>query len=239
MPKFRKQLTAAAILVGASLPFTGANAPAAAGASAAGAATKCVSDNGTDVNRYFVLYRADAIWLNLQGLRPACVTVRQGRTFVRAHGWITQLPPGTVVEGRTVEPTYPEGYVPDRAAPMDDFLSKIVQARYVISRDGEVELARIVNRRHLLDRAKLGRFGDLFVAPDTTLVPGVTIHRASPEWTTLEPFTSRRLDIGSYTVDIYWTLAEQHCDGFTTDVANDCLPAGESRVTSTNFDVVR
>jgi hypothetical protein len=212
------KLVAVAALVGASLAVPNTSS-----------ATRCTSDNGSDVKAYFGIQRSDAIWLNLQGLHPPCVTVVQGHTFYRTHGWITQLPPETV---------YPEGYRPDHPAPMKDFLSKITQARYVVSRDGRVEIARTVGRRELLARAKLGAFGDLFVAPDSTLTPGVTIYGAAPEWTTLEPFSSRGLSVGQHTIEIYWTLTKQHCDGFAADPANDCLPAGESLTTSTLFDVV-
>ena len=195
-------------------------------------APACLSDNGTNVNAYFHLRHASAIWLNLQGRRPPCVTVVKGTTLYRTHGWISQQSPGAV------QPVYPDGYRPDFPAPMTDFLSKITQARYVISRDGRTELTRTVTGRDLFRRAKLGTFGDLFVAPDTTLSPGVTIYGASPEWTTLEPFDSKRLKLGQHTIDIYWTLTKQHCDGFAADVASNCLPAGESLTTSTQFTVV-
>jgi hypothetical protein len=210
--------------------------PAAASASST---RTCRSDNGTNVNAYFGIPRADAIWLNLQGQRPPCLTVVRGNPLVRTHGWIAQLPPGTIVDGERIQTVYPEGYEPDHPAPMRDFLSKLTQARYVISRDGTVELTRTVTGRELFAHAKLGRFGDLFVAPDDSLTPGVTIHGAAPEWTTLEPFSSRSLAVGQHTIEIYWTLRERHCDGFAADPANNCLPAGESLTTSTVFDVVR
>jgi hypothetical protein len=192
----------------------------------------CVSDNGTNVNAYFGLRHASAIWLNLQGRQPPCLTVVKGTTMYRTHGWFTQQAPAVA------QPVYPDGYRPDFPAPMTDFLSKITQARYVISRDGQTEITRTVTRRDLLRRAKLGTFGDLFGAPDTTLVPGVTIHGPSPEWTTLEPFGTHRLNLGQHTIDIYWTLTKQHCDGFAPDLVNNCLPAGETITTSTRFTVV-
>ncbi|MQA79312.1 MAG: hypothetical protein GEV10_12685 [Streptosporangiales bacterium] len=164
------------------------------------------------------------------------MTVVQGRTFYRAHGWIAQLPPGTQVDGETIETVYPEGYRPNHPAPMVDFLSKVSQARYVVSRAGQVEIARTVDRRELLAHAKLGAYGDLFVAPDSS--SGVTVHSQAPEWTTLEPFSARRLSVGEHTVEIYWTLTKRHCDGFAADPAADCIPAGESLSTSTVFNVV-
>ena len=190
----------------------------------------CISDNGTDVQRYFGIEGSDVIWPNIQGISPPCLTVVQGRTFYRAHGWIAQLPERAV---------YPEGYEPGFRVPMLDFLSKLTEARYVISdSDGRVEITRTVRRPALLAHAHLGRFGDLFVAPDTTLVPGVTIEGRAPEWTTLEPFGSGSLDAGEHTIEIYWTLTEQHCDGFAPDRANNCLPAGQSLTTRTTFTVV-
>lgn len=128
--------------------------------------------------------------------------------------------------------------MPDHRAPIADFLSKLTEARYVIRRDGEVEVTRTVRRPALLERAHLGRFGDLFVAPDTTLVPGVTIVGRAPEWTTLEPFDSRGLAPGEHTIEIHWTLSERHCDGFAPDPVGNCLPAGESLSTSTAFTVI-
>lgn len=190
--------------------------------------TACLSDNGTDVGEYFGV-RGDVVWPNIQGLSPSCLTVGQGNRFVRAHGWITQL------SGRAV---YPDGYGPDHRSPMADFLSKLTRSRYVISRDGQVEISRVVEGRALFGHAHLGRFGDLFVAPDTTLVPGATIEARSPEWTTLEPFDARHLPVGEHTIEIYWTLSEAHCDGFTRDTALSCLPAGETLTTQTTFTVV-
>jgi hypothetical protein len=216
-------------LAGASLAVPNA-------AASASNVARCVSDNGTNVNRYFGVRKSDVIWLNLQGHQPPCVRVVQGNTFYRAHGWISQLPPGTPVEGGTVETIYPAGYRPAHPAPMRDFLSKISRARYVVSRDGRVEITRTVDRRRMLDHAKLGEFGDLFVAPDSG--SGITVHGAAPEWTTLEPFSSRQLAVGEHQVEIYWTLTDRHCDGFGADPAANCLPAGESLTTSTIFDVV-
>jgi hypothetical protein len=213
-------VTALVVSVGAASASTSATSSTSA---------PCISDNGTNVQRYFDIRGSDAIWLNLQGHQPPCVTVTQGRTFYRTHGWIAQVPSRAV---------YPAGYEPDFASPMADFLSKISQARYVISRDGEVETTRTVRGRALFAHAKLGRFGDLFVAPDTTLVPGVTIGGRSPEWTTLEPFDSRSLGVGEHTIEIYWTLTEPHCDGFVPDPTTSCLPAGESLSTTTTFTVV-
>jgi hypothetical protein len=188
-----------------------------------------VSDNGTDVERYFGIHRgSNVIWPNIQGISPPCLTVVKGNTFHRAHGWITQL------RSRAV---YPEDYQPVHPAPMADFLSKLTHSRYVISRDGRVEITRTVGRPALFQRAKLGQFGDLFVAPDTTLVPGATIEARSPEWTTLEPFDAGELPAGEHTIEIYWTLSAAHCDGFTSDLALSCLPAGESLTTTTTFTV--
>jgi hypothetical protein len=226
--RFLTRLAAAGALAGGML--------AAPHAAAASPAAHCLSDNGSDVNAYFGVPRADVIWLNIQGVRPPCVTVVRGNTFYRTHGWLAQLPPGTVVGGETIQTVYPEGYQPDHAAPMRDFLSKIVQARYVVSRDGQVEATRTVGRRQLLARAQAGQFGDLFVAPDSS--PGFTVHGAVPEWTTLEPFSSRSLPLGQHRIDIYWTLTARHCDGFAADAASNCMPAGESLSTSTPFDVV-
>jgi hypothetical protein len=195
-----------------------------------------VSDNGTNVNAYFGVHRADVIWQNIQRLNPPCLTVTRGGTFYRAHGWFAQLPPGTVVDGETIRTVYPEGYRPDHPAPMADFLSKIKQTRYVVSRDGDVVLARTLGRRALLRQSKLGRFGDLFVAPDSS--SGVVVHGASPEWTALAPLSSRHLSVGQYRIEVYWTFTKQHCDGFTQDAVASCVSPGESLATATTFDVV-
>jgi hypothetical protein len=180
------------------------------------------------VARYFGI-RGDVIWLNLQGRRPSCTTVVEGRTFTRTHGWITQVPSRA---------TYPEDYEPALRAPMADFLTKLTQVRYVVRTGDLVVLSRTVRRPALYERAKLGRFGDLFVAPDDTLVPGVTIEARSPEWTTLEPFDSGRLGAGTHTIEVWFTLTSRHCDGFAPDPTANCIPAGESLSTSTEFEVV-
>jgi hypothetical protein len=204
---------------------------------AASASTTCISDNGSNVNAYFGIEGSAAIWLNLQGLQPACRTVVKGDTFHRVTGWITQLPPGTKEANKTINPVYPKKYKPDLRAPMDDFLSKLVQERFVV-RNGGTTITRTVGRSDMLAHGKLGAFGDLFVAPDTTLVLGVTIFADAPEWTTVEPLESQTLSVGEHTIDVYWTLTKQHCDGFSTNVGADCLPGGESLITSTTFTVV-
>jgi hypothetical protein len=234
MIRFRARIATRAVTLVLVVASAALVAPSSAGpASAAldsggrGPGARCLSDNGTDVARYFGL-RGDAIWLNLQGQQPACLTVRRG-TFARTHGWIAQ-------EGSKA--VYPADYTPVRREPIADFLSKLTEARYVISRDGVVEVERVVRGRALRSHATLGRFGDLFVAPDTTLVPGVTIGPDAPEWTSHELFDARRFPLGEHTIEIYWTLSARHCDGFAPDPVNNCLPAGESLSTSTAFTVV-
>jgi hypothetical protein len=207
------------------------------GGSGASASTTCFSDNGTNVNAYYGIQGADAIWLNIQGLQPACQTVVKGNTFYRVTSWITQVPPGTREGNQKIQPVYPKKYRPDYPAPMDDFLSKISQEKFVVS-NGGTAITTTVTRSDLLAHGKLGAFGDLFVAPDTTLVPGVTIFGDAPEWTTVEPLSSQMLSVGQHTIDVYWTLSKQHCDGFTRIVAYSCLPAGETLVTSTTFEVI-
>jgi hypothetical protein len=224
----KRNLAAATAALGVSLLFMSGGASAA---------TTCISDNGTDVNAYFGIGGSDAIWLNLQGLQPACQTVVKGNTFYRVTGWITQVAPGTKEGNRTIKPVYPKNYKPDFPAPMDDFLSKLVQERFVVS-NGGTTITKTVTFPDLVAHGKFGTFGDLFVAPDTTLVPGTTIYGDAPEWTTVEPLESQMLGVGEHTIDVYWTMTKQHCDGFSTNVANDCLPAGESLVTSTTFTVV-
>jgi hypothetical protein len=228
MLRFGPRVAVAALL---ALTSVGAStASAAVPVEARPVSAGCVSDNGTDVERYFGLEGSNVIWPNIQGISPPCLTVIKGNTFHRAHGWIVQQ------RSRAV---YPADYEPRHPAPLTDFLSKLTQSRYVISRDGHVEITRTVRRPSLFQRAKLGRFGDLFVAPDTTLVPGATIEARSPEWTTLEPFDSSDLPVGEHTIEIYWTLSEAHCDGLTPDPALSCLPAGESLTTTTTFTVTR
>jgi hypothetical protein len=222
----------ASLVVPAGPAWASASASAGAAAGAAGGgggghAPRCLSDNGTDVARYFGL-RGDPIWLNLQGQQPPCLTVRRG-TFARTHGWIAQVGSKAV---------YPDDYTPAHREPIVDFLSKLAQARYVISRDGVVEVERVVRGRDLRAHATFGRFGDLFVAPDTTLVPGAVIPAEAPEWTTHEVFDARRLPLGEHTIEIYWTLSDRHCDGFAADPAIDCVVAGETLSTSTDFTVV-
>lgn len=217
------------VMVAALVALTSVGASSAVPVTARPIPTACISDNGTDVERYFGIEGHDVVWPNIQGLRPPCLTVTKGNIFHRAHGWITQL------QSRAV---YPAGYEPAHRAPMADFLSKLTQSRYVISREGRVEITRSVRGPALFRRAKLGQFGDLFVAPDTTLVPGSTIEARSAEWTTLEPFDAGALPAGDHTIEIYWTLSGVHCDGFTPDPALSCLPAGESLTTTTTFTVI-
>jgi hypothetical protein len=219
------------------LSFTPSSVSFAGTTVAASVSTRCISDNGSDVNAYFDIEGSDAIWLNLQGRESACQTVIKGNTFYRVTGWITQVPPGTKEGNKKIKPVYPMGYRPDFPAPMSDFLSKLSRERFVIS-NGGAPVTITVTSPNLIAHGKLGAFEDLFVAPDTSLVPGVTIFGDSPEWTTIEALDSQTLSVGQHTIDVFWTLTKRHCDGFTMETSLSCLPEGETLVTSTTFEVI-
>jgi hypothetical protein len=234
MHGLRKVAVAGAAIV---LSFTPSSVSFAGTAVVPSVSTRCISDNGSDVNAYFDIEGSDAIWLNLQGLQPACQTVIKGNTFHRVTGWITQVTPGTKEGNKRIKPVYPPGYRPDFPAPMDDFLSKLSQETFLIS-NGGAPLTITVSSPELIADGKLGAFEDLFVAPDSSLVPGVTIFGDSPEWTTVEALDSQALSVGQHNIDVYWTLTRRHCDGFTTGASLSCLPQGETLVTSTTFEVI-
>ena len=45
------------------------------------------------------------------------------------------------------------------------------------------------------------------------------------------------LSLGHHTVQLFWVLTAQHCDGLSTEEAESCLPAGANAQGLRPFDV--
>jgi hypothetical protein len=107
--------------------------------------------------------------------------------------------------------------VPAETAPVDDFVSKLT-VKFVI--DGGTPRERIY----------------VFDASGTTRTDIDAEELEPGAWGAPYPMASilarlRPLSIGEHFVEAFVVLSAEHCDGFTTDPAFSCLPAGETQFT--------
>ena len=175
----------------------------------------CVLPWGTDWNR--VLDLPDAALVI-----PACPEIHPGDRYVPLLIWTTNTRDG--VEGLPV--VYPDGYVPTKAAPMHDFLHKLERVRYVVQPGGQ----EYVFRPSRVD--DLVTVGDLwadsgFFPPEQFPLPAMAFLGKLPP-----------LPLGTYSTEIHLIMSEPHCDGAGTDLANNCLVAGDNFLFPQNFSVV-
>jgi hypothetical protein len=175
----------------------------------------CVASWGIDWNE--VLGVDDADIVNL-----FCLEVHTGDRFIPGVLWITNTADG--IEGQPV--VYPDGYVPARHAPMDDFLHKLVAVRYVVQpgglefsfRAGEIE--------------GLVTVGDLFKGSDQ-FTPAEYVKPAAALLGKLPP-----LPQGFYTAEVHFIMSDVHCDGQTPDRENSCLGRGDTFLLTRHFAVL-
>lgn len=181
------------VLAASSLSGTSSTAAASKGKN------HCVNPAGIDLNEFY--------GTNDAFITPFCTTAHTGekwRPFVR---WVVA----------DTHEAVPEGYVPSRATPLEDFLSKFVSARYVIDA-----------------RTKRGRTYEFAVADLMISVLDLPDNTSFVAWAPrLKP-----LPPGEHSVDIFITLTAEHCDGLTSERSASCAPAGESPSPPVNFRVV-
>jgi hypothetical protein len=158
----------------------------------------CVNSSGVDLN--------DLYGVSEQIREFNCRVVSAGEHWIRPIWWITNTAADSV---------YPAGYVPARAAPLDDFVSKLTAVEFVI--DGGTHQERTYT---------FGASG--IVRTD------VHAEQVDPgAWGAPYPMASilarlRPLSVGQHFVEAFVVLSAKHCDGFTTDPDLSCLPAGET-----------
>lgn len=154
---------------------------------------------------------------------PFCTSVSSAHRVIPEVLWITNAATGT--EGNPV--VYPDGYFPAQAAPIDDFIGKLTQVRYVIQPGGQqITYPASAIERRLVVRdlfAGSGEFADSELAWPTVALLG--------KLPALAP--------GNYRAEIHLVLSAQHCDGQTGSVADSCLPAGDTLAISRGFTVTR
>jgi len=171
-------------------------------------ANHCVTGLGVDLNELF--------GVSDQFLARGCNVVSAGEHWIRSAEWITN---------GSDDPVYPAGYVPARPAPIEDFLSKLIavkivvdggtrqQQTYVFS-PGQVERTDVT-----ADQLQPGLWD-----PGTPMA--IALPRMAP------------VSVGPHTSEPILVLSAKHCDGFFTDEARSCLPAGETSYVARPFQVV-
>lgn len=172
-----------------------------AASTAAGAKKQnhCINPVGIDLNEFFGTQ--DAF------ITPFCTTAHTGdkwRPFVR---WVV---------ADTFE-VIPEGYVPARPTPLEDFLSKFVSVRYVIDAGTKKE--------RTFEFAVSDLILSVIDLPDNTSFVGFT-----PRLRPLPP--------GNHSIDIFITVTAETWDGLGLEPGVNSAPAGESPSPSVEFRVV-
>ncbi|MET9852426.1 hypothetical protein ABZY57_05660 [Streptomyces sp. NPDC006450] len=152
----------------------------------------CFGSDGTDLNELY------DVTLRIVG-PPACREIYAKEKWVRtAPGWTTAAGAGVAV--------YPEGYVPSRPDPIDDFDSKFVSATFVLDIGTPQEKRRTFKKKEILRTGFFDADGHPFSAV------------VSP------PFKAP--DLGPHTQTVFFTLKAEHCDGLGTVTEDNCLPGG-------------
>jgi hypothetical protein len=161
----------------------------------------CVSAIGVDVN--------ELLEVSEQIVNPFCVEASAGERWRMAVPWIVN-----VETGGEIPTVYPDGYVPLRPVPMDDFLAKVDSIEMVV--DGGTR------------RAKTYIFSG-----SEALRTGFTLDQLDPGWPAL-PMTIiltpalRALSEGEHSRELTIVMSATHCDGLDTDAELSCLPAGRT-----------
>jgi hypothetical protein len=110
----------------------------------------------------------------------------------------------------------PSGFTSNWATPIEDFRGKLQSVEYFI--DGAKNLSFPSSNRLWV-----------YELPEAPGLPAANTVSLGP----LDP-----LPVGQHSVDVYWTLSAQHCDGFSAS-SGSCLPAGKQLVRSISFQVVK
>ncbi len=159
----------------------------------------CVNSSNVDLN--------DLYGVSEQIREFACREISAGEHWIRPIWWITNAAADSV---------YPGGYVPARAAPLDDFVSKLTAVEFVIDGGTHQE------RNYIFDASGIVR-------------TDIDAEQLDPDlWDAPYPMASilvrlLPLSVGEHFVEAFVVLSTEHCDGFTTDPDSSCLPAGETQ----------
>lgn len=196
-PVNRARLLAAVVpsLLVAALGGAAASAPAAAAPlpnPPQRQVPHCIGSDGTDLNEFY------DVRVRIVG-PPTCREVYAKEKWVRTVPSWSTAPSG---EGAV----YPDGYVPSRFDPIDDFNSKFVSATYIQDIGTPQETTYTFKKKQVL------RTG--FVAPD-----------GLPYTSIISP-PLKGLPVGQHTSTVRITLKAQHCDGLGSVAVDNCLPAG-------------
>ena len=158
----------------------------------------------------------DLFGVSDQVVRTGCQEVSAGEHWIPPVFWITS---GS-------DPVYPPGYEPLRPTPSEDFLAKLVAVRVVVDRGTRQE------RTHTFAPSEV-------VRTDITaeqMLPGVF-----PAGAHMVSFLPRMapVGLGNHTQELIATLSAEHCDGFSTDAANSCIPPGDDSFGARPFTVIK
>lgn len=140
---------------------------------------------------------------------PACNQLRAGERWVPSVPWIMNIGFDHV----------PPGFASPWGTPLADFRGKLKAVEYVVD-PGSAGSYNISYPKDAL------WVGELPEAPGLPAVNTVGIGALNP------------LPTGQHVVDVYWDFSSQHCDGFGTSPAADCLPGGQSLARRITFNVV-
>ena len=134
--------------------------------------------------------------------------------------------PWTVAQRWFVLKTFalvPEGFEPAGETPLEDFLAKFAAVKYVIDPGTSQEKTVVFPND-----------GTLFTRP-ATVFPGGSPNREYVTPITLGPL--QPLSVGDHAVDVSWVFRAMHCDGIAANIDENCLPAGETRILTVQFEV--
>jgi hypothetical protein len=110
-----------------------------------------------------------------------------------------------------VESVYPAGYVPLDPMPLVDFVAKLT-VKMVIDGGTPQEKAYVFS-------------------PDEAVRTDITADKVEPGFPPLPMAATmprmQPLGVGEHTLELFWVLSAQHCDGLGAVVEENCLPAGE------------
>ncbi|MFD9301651.1 hypothetical protein ACFWCB_02960 [Streptomyces sp. NPDC060048] len=164
-------------------------------------------------------FDSDGVDVNeLLGVKERIIGPPSCRETYAKEKWV-RTAPAWVTAPSAEKAVYPEGYTPSRPDPIDDFDSKFVSATYINDIGTPQERSFTYGKKRVLHTGFVGTDG----------LPFSVV--ASPPL--------KALPLGPHTNTVLFTLKEQHCDGFGTVEAENCLPAGTfAYSTDTPFSVV-
>jgi len=117
----------------------------------------------------------------------------------------------------------PERFEPAEATPVEDFLAKFSAVKVVIDAGTPQEKTVVFPNDGTLFTGPASLLGGSL---NEVLISPITLGKLQP------------LSVGEHTLELYWVLSDEHCDGLGTVRDDNCLPAGEFFYTSFTFEVI-